>query len=93
MRVLDSAVNRTTRSRYVLGALHRLSPEVALKALTIWPAYQHFEEGSKGSLEVGKLADFVILDRNPLTVPPAMIKDIRVLETIKEGNTVFRLAP
>ncbi len=89
MRVLHSAVNRTTRSGYVIGSEHRLSPMEAIKAMTIWPAYQHFEEGSKGTLEVGKLADFVILDKNPLTVEPSEIKNIRVLETIKEGRTLY----
>jgi hypothetical protein len=57
--------------------------------MTFWPAYQHFEEKTKGSLEVGKLADLVILDRNPLTVDPKTIKDIRVVETIKEGKTIY----
>lgn len=90
MRVLDSAVNRTTRTNYVLGSQHRLSPLVALKAMTLWAAYQHFEERSKGSLEAGKLADLVILDKNPLTVALATLKDIKVLETIKEGATVFQ---
>lgn len=90
MRVLDSAVNRTTRTNYVLGPQHRLSPLVALKAMTLWAAYQHFEERGKGSLEAGKLADLVILDKNPLTVAPATLKDIKVLETIKEGTTVFQ---
>jgi predicted amidohydrolase YtcJ len=47
------------------------------------------EETSKGSLEIGKLADLVILDRNPLTINPMEIKDIKVLETIKEGKTIF----
>ena len=63
MRLLHSAVNRTTRSGYVIGPEHKLSPMEGIKAMTIWPAYQHFEEGSKGSLEVGKLADFVILNK------------------------------
>jgi hypothetical protein len=89
MRVLDSAVNRTTRLGYVLGPGQRLTPLQALKAMTLGPAYQHFEERGKGSLEKGKLADLVILDRNPLTVPPATLKDIQVLATIKEGKTVF----
>ena len=47
-------------------------------------------EGWKGSLEPGKLADLVILDRNPLTVDPAAIKDIKVVQTIKEGQTIYR---
>jgi cytosine/adenosine deaminase-related metal-dependent hydrolase len=63
---------------------------VALKAHTLWSAYQHFEEKAKGSLEVGKLADFAVLDGNPLTVDPMKIADIKVIETIKEGKTVYR---
>jgi len=89
MRLLHSAVNRTTRSGYVIGPEHRLSPMEALKAMTIWPAYQHFEEDRKGTLEVGKLADFVILDKNPLTVDRSDIKNIRVLETVKQGRTLY----
>ena len=90
MRIFDSAVNRTTRSGYVLGPEHRLTPLQALKAMTLWSAYQHFEEDSKGSLQVGKRADLVILDRNPLTVEPSTIKDISVLETIKDGTSIYR---
>lgn len=93
MRVLHSAVNRITRSGAILGAEHRLSPMDAIKAMTIWPAYQHFEEDHKGSLEVGKLADLVILDRNPLKVEPASIKDIVVLETIKAGRSIYSRQP
>ena len=89
MRLLHSAVNRTTRSGYVIGPEHRLSPMEALKAMTIWPAYQHFEEDRKGTLEVGKLAVFVILDKNPLTVDRSEIKNIRVLETVKQGRTLY----
>jgi hypothetical protein len=90
MRIFDSAVNRTTRSGYVLGAEHRITPLQALKAMTLWSAYQHFEEDTKGSLEVGKRADLVILDRNPLTVEPSTIKDITILETIKDGTSIYR---
>jgi len=93
MQLIATAVNRTTRTGYVLGPQHRLTPLVALKAMTLWPAYQHFEENTKGSLEVGKLADLVILDKNPLTVDPMTIKDIKVLETIKEGKSVYTDAP
>ena len=65
------------------------SEAIALKAMTLWPAYQHFEEKTNGSLEVGKLADLVILDTNPLTIDPKTINQIKIVETIKEGVTVF----
>jgi predicted amidohydrolase YtcJ len=58
--------------------------------VTATAAYQLKEEKSKGTLEAGKLADLVVLDKNPLKVEPTTIKDILVLETIKEGNTVFK---
>jgi predicted amidohydrolase YtcJ len=90
MRVMSATVNRVTRSGQVLGPAQRTTPLVALKAHTLWSAYQHFEEKTKGSLEVGKLADFVVLDRNPLAGDPMTIADIKVMETIKEGKTVYR---
>lgn len=90
MRILDSAVNRTTRSGVVLGPGQRISPAIALKAMTLWPAWQHFEDKSKGSIEVGKDADLVILSANPLTVPPATIKDIKINTTIKAGQAVYQ---
>ena len=90
MRILDSAVNRVTRSGKTLGEEHKISPLEALKSMTIWGAYQHFEEKTKGTLEVGKLADLVILDSNPLKVDIDNIKSIIVLQTIKEGSTVYR---
>jgi predicted amidohydrolase YtcJ len=89
MRVLWTAVNRTSRSGTIIGEGERLSPYEALQAITIWSAYQHYEEDEKGSLTQCKLADLVILDKNPLKVAPDEIKDIQVLETIKEGETVF----
>jgi predicted amidohydrolase YtcJ len=89
MRVLAATVNRTTRSGYVLGPQHRVDPLVALKAQTLWAARQYFEEGRKGSIETGKLADFVILSDNPLTIARDKIADIAVLETIKEGRSVY----
>jgi hypothetical protein len=74
----------------VIGAAERVTPYQALQAVTANAAWQIKEEKSKGTLEVGKLADLVILERNPLTGDPATIKDIAVLETIKEGRTIFR---
>ena len=90
MRILDSAVNRTTRSGFILGERQRIDTYTALKAMTIWPAYQHFEEQQKGSLAVGKVADLVILDKNPLQTPVAELKNIQVMKTIKAGVTVFQ---
>jgi len=69
-----------------------LSVEEALKSYTINAAYAAFEEDIKGSIEVGKLADFVLLDRNPLKVPKDEIKEIRVMETIIRGKTVFKMS-
>jgi predicted amidohydrolase YtcJ len=89
MRVLDATVNRTTRSGDVLGADQRLTPYEGLKTLTAWAAAQYFEEDRKGTLEPRKLADLVILDHNPLTIDPARIHTIRVIKTIKEGQTVW----
>lgn len=89
LRILDATVNRTTRSGFVLGADQRLTPYEALKTLTAWAAFQYFEEDRKGTLSVGKLADLVILDRNPLTIAPARLHTIRVLRTIKQGKTVW----
>jgi predicted amidohydrolase YtcJ len=89
MRVVWTAVERTSRSGAIIGEAERLTPYEALRAITYWGAYQHFEEARKGTLTPGKLADLVILDQNPLKVNPSQIKDIQVLETIKEGTTVF----
>ncbi len=84
-----SAVNRTTRSGQVLGPDQRISPETALKALTQWPAWQHFDEKIKGSITPGKYADLVILEADPTRIAPMKIKDVRVLSTIKEGKVIF----
>jgi predicted amidohydrolase YtcJ len=89
MRVVWTAVQRSSRSGEIIGEEERLTPYEALQAITISSAYQHFEEDHKGSLVPGKLADLVILDQNPLKVTPDDIKDIQVMETIKEGETVY----
>jgi len=90
MFVVWTAVNRVSRSGAVIGADQRVTPLEALKAITINAARQYREADQKGSLETGKLADLVVLDGNPLTVDPMAIKDIRVVETIKDGETVYR---
>ena len=93
MRVVWTAVQRTSRSGAIIGEGERLTPYEALQAITIWSAYQHFEEKSKGSLAPGKIADLVILDQNPLKVEPDAIKDIKVVETVKNGETVYKRNP
>jgi predicted amidohydrolase YtcJ len=83
------AVNRVTRNSEVLGPEQRIGAAQALRAVTIDAAYQNFEEDRKGSIEPGKLADFVVLDENPLTAPPLHIKDIRIAMTIV-GDKAYR---
>ncbi|NIE96345.1 amidohydrolase [Acinetobacter sp. Tr-809] len=90
MMMLDATVNRVTRSNYVLGADERISPYLALKSMTDWAAYQYFEDQTKGTLSQGKLADLVILNQNPLTVPSREIKNIKVLATYKEGKLIYQ---
>jgi predicted amidohydrolase YtcJ len=94
MRVLDATVTRRARgSGRIVGPEQRVDVITALKAMTIWPAYHHFEEKTKGSLEPGKLADFAILSKDPTAVEPTTIADIKVTETVKAGKTIFRLEP
>lgn len=89
MRVLDATVTRRSRSGDILGPDHRVDVMTALKAMTIWPAWQHFEEDRKGSIEVGKLADFVILSADPTAVDPENLDQLRVQFTIKEDVVVY----
>ena len=91
MRVLDATVTRRTRSGDILGPAQRVDVMTAQKAMTIWPAWQHFEADSKGSIEEGKLADFVILSNDPTAVDPETLDTLKVLMTIKEGAVVFAL--
>ncbi len=90
LQTIWSAVNRRTRSGAVVGPQERIDVYSALKAVTVHAALQYGEEEQKGSIAPGKLADFVVLDRNPLKVPAEEIGSIKVSETLKEGCTVFR---
>lgn len=89
-RLIASAVTRRTSSGATLGPEQRVDVSRALRAVTIDAAYAHFEEDRKGSITPGKLADFVFVDRDPTAVAEEEIAGIRVLETIKEGRTVYR---
>lgn len=82
---MSVAVMRKTVSGRSLAPQEALTPLEALKAVTLWPAYQQFEEHCKGSIEVGKYADFTILDKNPLAVSHDTIKDIAVRATVVNG--------
>ena len=90
-RTLWVAVARLTSSGEKLGADETITRQQALKALTVNSAYQHYIETHKGSIEVGKKADMIILDDNPLTVAEAELRHIKVLETVKDGETVYTL--
>jgi len=90
LALVDAGVNRLSGTGKVVGPDERVTPFDALRAVTSTAAYQLKEEKNKGTLEAGKLADLVILDKNPLKVEPTTIKDILVVETIKEGKTVFK---
>ena len=89
LTLIWAAVNRITRSGAVLGLKQRISVTDALRASTINAAYQYYEEGDKGSIEVGKLADLVVLSANPLETDPMRLRDLEVLATYKEGRPVF----
>ena len=91
--MLWTSMARVSPTGVVSGASERMNAYEALQALTTGPAWQVFEEDRKGRIKPGLLADFVILDKNPLATPVDAIKDIRVLSTIKEGRTVWRAAP
>ena len=92
MMLLDTTVNRRSYddpSRVYGTDLPKVSIKEALKGITINAAYQYFKEDRKGSITEGKLADLVVLDANPMTVDSNSLFDIQVLETIKEGKTVY----
>jgi predicted amidohydrolase YtcJ len=67
-----------------------MSRAEALRAFTLDAAYAAFEESTKGSLEVGKLADFIVIDRDVMTCEPGAILETKVLQTVIGGETVYR---
>ncbi len=89
LRVLHATVNRVTRSGKVLGPDQRVDTYTALKALTHWAAYQHFEESSKGQIKAGMQADFVILDQDPLKIAPMQLNDLKIIRTISRGKVIY----
>ncbi|ETT86774.1 amidohydrolase family protein [Viridibacillus sp. FSL R5-0477] len=84
-----AAVNRLTIDDIVLGPNQRIDVETALKAMTIYGAKLNFEEDKIGTIEVDKYSDFVVLDQDPTSVEPILIKDIQILSTIINGEVVY----
>ena len=93
LQAVWSAVNRLSRTDKVIGPEQRITPMEALRAVTSDAAWQNHEENIKGSIETGKYADFVILNEDPLTIDPTLIKDIDVLETIVDGKSIYKKVP
>lgn len=89
METIWCAVQRTTRQGIQLSEEERIPVSEALKAVTVYAAYQYFEEDSKGSISPGKLADLIVLSENPLRVPAERLREIQVLRTIKDGECVY----
>ena len=89
IRLLWATVNRLTTSGQVLGPEERISAGEVLRAMTYNAAYQYGIERELGSLEPGKLADLVILSENPLAMEPRSLDQLRVVETIVGGKTIF----
>lgn len=90
MESIWCAVVRRTRNGVLLGPKERIDVYEALRAITLYAAWQYHEEDQKGTLETGKLADFAVLDRNPLELPVEEIRYIQVLETWKEGTCIYK---
>jgi len=92
MMALQSLVTRTDYAGRVWGANQRVSIDEALQIATINGAYASYEEHVKGSITVGKYADFVILEKDPHDVPPDRLKDIRIVRTVVGGKTAYLAA-
>ena len=86
-------VTRKTRDGDSLGPTEAISISAAIRSYTIDGAYSSFEEKLKGSIEAGKLADFIVLSANPLSVPSDQLKDIKVLTTFIGGKIVTQSKP
>lgn len=89
MRLIWSAVTRTTRSGTHLGAAEAATPYEALLMVTRNAAWQIHEDKEKGTIAVGKQADLVVLDADPLTVKPAELNMIQIGRTISDGAEIY----
>src|SRR5699024_8694746 len=90
---LYAGVTRMTRDEEPKGGWYpeqKITREEALRSYTIWGAYAQFQEDQIGSIEVGKYADFALIDRDYMSIPENEIKDMETLATFVDGNLVYR---
>lgn len=88
--VIWTAMARQSKSGQIIGPDQRVDAYTALQALTTGPAWQVFEENRKGKIKEHFLADFVVLSADPVKTAIERIRDIQVLETIKQGKTIYK---
>lgn len=86
------AVKRETQNKVILGNDEKISVLDAIKGITINAAYQYFEENQKGTIKIGKNADLIIVNKNPLKIDIDEIKSLKILETIKKGEVLYNLS-
>ncbi|RDV14281.1 amidohydrolase [Pontibacter diazotrophicus] len=88
-----AAVARQDAKNYPEGGFqmeNALSREDALRGMTVWAARSNFEEGEKGSIEAGKFADFILVDKDLMTIAPAEMRGVQVLSTYVNGKQVYK---
>lgn len=88
-----SGVARQDAKNYPEGGFqmeNAISREQALRGMTIWAAFSNFEENEKGSIEVGKMADFVVVEKDLMTAPKAELRNLKVLHTFVGGEQVYK---
>jgi predicted amidohydrolase YtcJ len=87
---LWTQVTRLTMAGKVMHPEQKITRAEALKTHTIWAAYLQFAEKERGSIEPGKLADLVVIDRDYLTCPESAIREIQPVMTVIDGRVVYR---
>ena len=90
LETLRCVVQRRTKNGVLLGPDERIPPLAALHCMTAGAAYAYFEEDRKGTLEAGKIADMVVLNRDQAACTETELADLEVLATVKNGKTVYR---
>jgi len=93
MRSIHTAVNRETKKGMILGADQKISTKEAVKAYTTYSAYFSYSEDWRGSIEAGKVADFIIPSQDILSCDPSKLKDITFTATIVDNKLVYGNLP